>query len=167
MVRSYCKYWCIVLRSSSSHHPSISLNACDDVVQIARLQNDRGPIRLEPVISAAISIYPRTTRTKEWNRQTDAAVVFHPEIPFGFFLCANYRRPKTNHAKTSILQGERCPRKLSLGDAQVGFCPCGRILFRGSTVAFFGSVAGAQRQPSLDTLGRILQRLLGVNSTEV
>jgi len=40
------------------------------------------------------------------------------------------------------------PAKVKFGRAQVGFCPCGRILFRGSTVTLCGSVARRPESPS-------------------
>src|SRR5439155_9144481 len=62
----------------------------------------------------------------------------------------NFRRLQKNRVKTSYLLMERCPRKLNLGEAKVGFAPYRLYpFFRRLAPWPCGSVAGAPITRSL------------------
>jgi hypothetical protein len=76
----------------------------------------------------------------------DAPPALAREPPFKVTIKQTVSIPQIEHVL--IVSSRRNVLESSREKAQVGFCPVGRILFRGSTVALCGSVAGRPESPS-------------------
>jgi hypothetical protein len=84
----------------------------DDAVEVARFKSDGRVVRLISVISADAPFDPPEAGPGQRKEQTDAVWCSTRKSHLVFFFeLANYRRLKTNHGKTSILQ-RKMPAKV-------------------------------------------------------
>jgi hypothetical protein len=96
-------------------------------------------------------------------------VKFDAEIPFSFlFRGRTTELPETENESCEYIDppGERCLRKFSLGDVQVVFAPVAVSSFEGAPWPLLLGCWTAEVAATLETVKRILQRLVGGNGTE-
>jgi hypothetical protein len=127
----------------------------DDAVEVARFKNDGRVVRLISVISADAPFDPPETGPGQRKEQTDAVWCSTRKSHLVFFFRVGELPETENESWEDTDPPKRkMPAKVRLGNAQVGFCPCGRILFRGSTVACRLGCWSADCTPSNESLSQ-------------